>query len=152
MCSWRPVKLGVIASLARSGDNITGVSFLINELAAKKRPRAASCWSRPSLSVQSSCSASTGQKAASCSNAIFMDGSFACGARFLASARNRLPAHGAASEVMARGFRQSRLLWHGYPPPAPCTSIAVASLPRAAAIAQSTQNTTTWSPSVNADS
>ena len=115
MCSWRPVKLGVIASLARPGDNITGVSFLINELAAKKRPRAASCWSRPSLSVQSSCSASTGQKAASCSNAIFMDGSFACGARFLASARNRLPAHGAASEVMARGFRQSRLLWHGYP-------------------------------------
>ena len=43
MCSWRPVKLGVIASLARPGDNITGVSFLINELAAKKRPRAASC-------------------------------------------------------------------------------------------------------------
>jgi transposase-like protein len=27
----------------RPGDNITGVSFLINELAAKKRPRAASC-------------------------------------------------------------------------------------------------------------
>ena len=31
-----PVKLGVVASLAHPGDNITGVSFLINELAAKE--------------------------------------------------------------------------------------------------------------------
>jgi putative ABC transport system substrate-binding protein len=44
-----PVKLGVVASLARPGDNITGVSFLINELATKEiellhelAPRAAS--------------------------------------------------------------------------------------------------------------
>jgi hypothetical protein len=36
MCSWRSVKLGVIASLPRPGDNITGVSFLINELDARK--------------------------------------------------------------------------------------------------------------------
>jgi putative tryptophan/tyrosine transport system substrate-binding protein len=31
-----PVKLGIVASLARPGDNITGVSFLINEIAAKE--------------------------------------------------------------------------------------------------------------------
>src|SRR5215470_6934639 len=31
-----PVKLGVIASLARPGDNITGVSFLLSDLAAKQ--------------------------------------------------------------------------------------------------------------------
>src|SRR5262249_43588657 len=31
-----PVKLGVVASLARPGDNITGVSFLLGELAAKQ--------------------------------------------------------------------------------------------------------------------
>jgi putative tryptophan/tyrosine transport system substrate-binding protein len=31
-----PVKLGIVASLAHPGDNITGVSFLINELAAKE--------------------------------------------------------------------------------------------------------------------
>ena len=31
-----PVKLGVVASLARPGDNITGVSFLLSELAAKQ--------------------------------------------------------------------------------------------------------------------
>jgi putative ABC transport system substrate-binding protein len=31
-----PVKLGVVASLSRSGGNITGVSFLINGLAAKQ--------------------------------------------------------------------------------------------------------------------
>jgi putative ABC transport system substrate-binding protein len=31
-----PVRLGVVASLAHPGDNITGVSFLINELAAKE--------------------------------------------------------------------------------------------------------------------
>jgi putative tryptophan/tyrosine transport system substrate-binding protein len=31
-----PVKLGVVVSLARPGDNITGVSFLINELAEKE--------------------------------------------------------------------------------------------------------------------
>jgi len=31
-----PVKLGVVASLARPGDNITGVSFLLSELPAKE--------------------------------------------------------------------------------------------------------------------
>ena len=31
-----PVKLGVVASLARTGDNITGVSFLLSDLAAKE--------------------------------------------------------------------------------------------------------------------
>jgi putative tryptophan/tyrosine transport system substrate-binding protein len=31
-----PVKLGVVASLARPGDNITGVSFLLTEIAAKE--------------------------------------------------------------------------------------------------------------------
>src|SRR5262245_452432 len=31
-----PVKLGVVASLARPGDNITGVSFLLSELRAKQ--------------------------------------------------------------------------------------------------------------------
>jgi len=31
-----PVKLGVVASLARPGDNITGVSFLLSELVAKE--------------------------------------------------------------------------------------------------------------------
>ena len=31
-----PVKLGVVASLARPGDNITGVSFLLSDLAAKQ--------------------------------------------------------------------------------------------------------------------
>jgi putative ABC transport system substrate-binding protein len=31
-----PVKLGIVASLARPGDNITGVSFLLSELVAKE--------------------------------------------------------------------------------------------------------------------
>jgi ABC-type uncharacterized transport system substrate-binding protein len=31
-----PVKLGIVASLARPGDNITGVSFLLSELAPKE--------------------------------------------------------------------------------------------------------------------
>jgi putative ABC transport system substrate-binding protein len=31
-----PVKLGVVTSLARPGDNITGVSFLLSEIAAKQ--------------------------------------------------------------------------------------------------------------------
>src|SRR5215468_7289574 len=31
-----PIKLGVVASLARTGDNITGVSFLLSDLAAKQ--------------------------------------------------------------------------------------------------------------------
>ena len=31
-----PVKLGIVASLARPGDNITGVSFLLSELPAKE--------------------------------------------------------------------------------------------------------------------
>ncbi len=31
-----PVKLGIVASLARPGDNITGVSFLLSEVAAKQ--------------------------------------------------------------------------------------------------------------------
>ena len=31
-----PVKLGVVASFARPGDNITGVCFLLSELAAKQ--------------------------------------------------------------------------------------------------------------------
>ena len=31
-----PVKLGVVASLARPGDNITGVAFLLSELAPKE--------------------------------------------------------------------------------------------------------------------
>src|ERR1700686_146303 len=31
-----PVKLGIVASLARPGDNITGVSFLLSDLAPKE--------------------------------------------------------------------------------------------------------------------
>ena len=31
-----PVKLGIVASLARPGDNITGVSFLLSDVAAKQ--------------------------------------------------------------------------------------------------------------------
>jgi putative ABC transport system substrate-binding protein len=31
-----PVKLGVVTSLARPGDNITGVSFLLSKIAAKQ--------------------------------------------------------------------------------------------------------------------
>ena len=31
-----PVKLGIVESLARPGDNITGVAFLLSELAAKE--------------------------------------------------------------------------------------------------------------------
>ena len=31
-----PIKLGVVASLAQPGDNITGVSFLLSDLAAKQ--------------------------------------------------------------------------------------------------------------------
>jgi len=38
------------------------------------------------LSIHSTCSASTSQQAATSSNALFMDRSFACAARFLASA------------------------------------------------------------------
>ena len=30
-----PIKLGMVASLARPGDNITGVAFLLSELGAK---------------------------------------------------------------------------------------------------------------------
>ena len=31
-----PIKLGIVVSLARPGDNITGVSFLLSDLAAKE--------------------------------------------------------------------------------------------------------------------
>ena len=31
-----PIKLGMVASLARPGDNITGVAFLLSELAPKQ--------------------------------------------------------------------------------------------------------------------